>query len=118
MPYNLVQAGAATGRDKSTVLKAIKRGAISATRDPDGGWLIEPAELHRIYPPVAPVASGVANATSGNRDFHHSEPQATRATSATEGEIHELRARLADAHGTIDDLRARLDAAEARLDRL
>jgi hypothetical protein len=36
------------------VLRAIRRGLISATRDDaTGGWLIEPSELHRVYPPVA-----------------------------------------------------------------
>ena len=48
MPYNLAQAGTAVRRNRSTLLKAIRRGAISATRDEaTGGWLIEPAELHR-----------------------------------------------------------------------
>src|SRR5689334_4451382 len=104
MPYNLVEAGAATGKGKSTILKAIKRGAISATRDTTGGWLIEPAELHRVYRPVSPV---VSNDTSDN----HSRRQDT-------AEMRELRARLDDAQDTIRDLRHRLNTAEARLDRL
>ena len=33
-----------------TVLRAIKAGKISATKDEQGG--IEPAELHRVYPAV------------------------------------------------------------------
>src|SRR3954453_18480308 len=96
MPYNLVEAGAATGKGKSTILKAIKRGAISATRDTNGGWLIEPAELHRVYPPKS---AGVAHDTSGNP----AGPQDT-------AELRELRARLADKDAVIDDLRRRLDS--------
>src|SRR4051812_45999832 len=55
--YNLAEAGKAIGVNRSTVLRAIRRGTISATRDPTtGGWLIEPAELHRVFPAVAPEA--------------------------------------------------------------
>src|SRR5215213_7886388 len=53
--YNLAEAGKAIGVNRSTVLRAIRRGTISATRDPTtGGWLIEASELHRVFPPVAP----------------------------------------------------------------
>ena len=44
MPYNLAQAGAAVGKSKATILRAIRRGVISAERDAvTGGWAIEPA---------------------------------------------------------------------------
>ena len=50
MPYTLAQAAAAVGRNRSTLLRGIKSGRISAIRDElTGAWLIEPAELHRIY---------------------------------------------------------------------
>jgi hypothetical protein len=99
--YTLPQA--ATGRDRSTILRAIKAGKLSATRDPAmHGWLIEPAELHRVYR-VAPV-HGAANG-------------ATR--------VADLEARLADALDQIGDLRRQRDRADderrqvqARLDAL
>jgi hypothetical protein len=112
MPFNLVQASQATGRSKSTVVRAIRRGLISAARDEvTGGWLIEPAELHRVYPPVAPSSVG----TAGDADRNHNGTDAT-------AELRELRARLeaaelrfADAQDQIADLRRRLDAeAEER----
>ena len=53
MPYNLATAAEATGLNKSTVLRSIKAGRISATKSELGEWQIEPAELHRVYPPVA-----------------------------------------------------------------
>lgn len=53
MTYNLVSAAAATGKTKSTILKAIKNGRISASKDELGGWSIDPAELHRVYPVVS-----------------------------------------------------------------
>jgi hypothetical protein len=50
MPYTLPQAAVAVARDRSTILRMIKAGKLSATRDPaNNGWLIEPAELHRMY---------------------------------------------------------------------
>jgi hypothetical protein len=56
MPYSLQQAVTATGLNKSTILRAIKAGKVSAVRDEQGQWQVEPAELHRVYPPVAAAA--------------------------------------------------------------
>jgi len=50
--YNLATAAAAAGINKSTVLRHIKAGKVSATRDHNGGWQIDPAEFHRIFPPL------------------------------------------------------------------
>src|SRR6185369_13589383 len=95
MPYNLAQAGAAVGKSKATILRAIRRGVISAERDAvTGGWAIEPAELHRAFQPVA-------DETSHNR--------------VETAEMRELRARAEAGEATIADLHARLD--EERADR-
>jgi excisionase family DNA binding protein len=56
MSYTLATAAAACGVNKSTILRAIKAGKISAVRDEQGQWQVEPAELHRVYPPVAATA--------------------------------------------------------------
>jgi hypothetical protein len=53
MPYSLKQAADATGRTKPTLLRAIQTGKISAKKNEIGEWEIEPAELHRVYPPIA-----------------------------------------------------------------
>src|SRR5262245_26323234 len=45
--YNLMSAAAAAGVNRSTVLRAIKAGRVSAQRDATGGWEIDPAEFHR-----------------------------------------------------------------------
>ena len=52
MPYTLAEAAKATGTNKTTILRAIKSGKVSGTKDEQGTWLVEPAELHRVYPPV------------------------------------------------------------------
>src|SRR4051812_6090896 len=103
MAYTLGTAAKATGRNKTTILRAIKDGKISAVRDAaSGAWLIEPAELHRIYPAAA---DATPDATERN-------PEA----------MAELRARLADknaliaAHRSeIDDLRLQRDHAHQQL---
>src|SRR3954451_24357338 len=53
MVYSLKQAAEATGRTKPTILRAIQTGKISAKKNEIGEWEIEPAELHRVYTPVA-----------------------------------------------------------------
>jgi hypothetical protein len=53
VPYRLKQAADATGKAKPTILRAIQTGKISATKNEMGAWEIEPAELHRVSPPVA-----------------------------------------------------------------
>jgi len=55
MSYTLAAAAAATGVSESKILKAIKSSKIPATKDERGEWLVEPAELHRVYPPLAPA---------------------------------------------------------------
>src|SRR3954449_8451450 len=56
--YTLGTAAKATGMAKSTIHRAIKRGIISARPTADGrGYEIDPSELHRVYPPVAPNGS-------------------------------------------------------------
>ena len=89
MAYTLTEASRATRKDKTTLLRAIRAGRVSAVRDHRGGWLIEPAELHRVYP-LGDVGAVVRDAPCAH----------------CEG----LRARLDDAQATIADLRRRLDS--------
>src|SRR4051794_21555285 len=107
MSYTLAEAARAIGMQKSTVLRAIKRGTLSAVRDASTGQcIVEPAELHRVYPPIKDTGAG-----NGASSVH-----APLRTDALEAENRELRARLGDAHATVDDLRRRLndEAAERR----
>src|SRR6476659_6310904 len=58
MAYTLSEAARAAGRGKTTLLRMIRSGRLSATRDPvTGGWLVEPVELHRLYPPAYHTAA-------------------------------------------------------------
>jgi len=100
MPYTLVQAAEAAGCNRSTILRAIKAGRISATRDDTTqAWLVEPAELHRVFPAVSPEGAQQA-----------APERPVGAHAAAQVEIRLLRAQVAAHEGTIEDLRRRLDS--------
>jgi hypothetical protein len=50
--YSLGQAARAVGKAKSTISRDVKSGKVSAVRNTDGSVSIDPAELHRVYPPM------------------------------------------------------------------
>lgn len=49
-PFKIADAVRESGKAKSTIIDAIKRGRLSATRDETGRYLIDPSELFRVYP--------------------------------------------------------------------
>jgi DNA-binding MurR/RpiR family transcriptional regulator len=51
--YTAGEAAKAAGVSTATITRAIKTGKIAAHKSAKGAWKIEPAELHRVYPPVA-----------------------------------------------------------------
>jgi hypothetical protein len=108
--YTIGQAAKATGKSKSTISAAIKKGRISANNNEDGSYAIDPAELHRVFSPVQ-SQNGAVEPKSND-----SEPsKLTFQNGYLQGEIKLLREQLADKDSVIDDLRHRLDAeAEAR----
>ena len=93
--YSLREAARAVGRGKPTILKAIKAGRLSAEKDALGQWRINPAELHRVYPPVPEPAS---EPVAGERQ----EPQPK--TSAMQRQIKMLQETVADLRGERDRL--------------
>ncbi len=106
MSYTIGQAARATGRSKPTISRAIKSHKISAIKQEDGSFLIDPAELHRVFPPVT-------SSSNGNPDLKRSETPILQAQ--LQREIDLLREVIADKDGVIDDLRQRLDSeAEER----
>lgn len=50
MRYTLGTAAKATGKSKTTIQRAISKGKISAEKLNGGGYSIDPAELHRVFP--------------------------------------------------------------------
>jgi len=53
MAMGLSEAAAATGVNRSTLFRAYKSGRMSATRTDSGQIEVDPAELFRVFPPVA-----------------------------------------------------------------
>jgi hypothetical protein len=60
------EAAKQVGRTRQSLMKAIRDGRLSATRDAEGRWQIDPAELFRVYPPAqpTPAADSAANTDS------------------------------------------------------
>lgn len=100
MLYTLGQAAKATGRSKPTIQRAIKSGLISAKKNENGSYTIDPAELHRVFPAV----------TSLDNDTGYMKQSETQ---ELHGETRLLRELLGQVEGERDDLRRRLDEAEA-----
>jgi hypothetical protein len=118
MPHTLRAAAKAVGRDRTTLLRAIRAGKLSAIHDAaTGSWLIEPAELHRVYSPVNGPIRATGEATEGDAQLCTTDPHG-RPQGETQGEMRELRARLADKDAVIEDLRRRLDAESEERRRL
>lgn len=103
--YSLSQAAKATGKGKSTIFRDLKNGKISGIRTGadgwKGGWQIDPAELHRVYPLVEPVTNVPQHATWDKVE----RPKPLK-------ELDSMRERLAERDETIADLRTRLDRSE------
>jgi len=105
--YSLAEAAKATGKSKSTLTRAIKKGTIAATKNSNGQYEVDPSELHRVYPPVASgdVAQQSNDAPRNSNDAPDllNELIELRAQAKATGE-------LVNAHeSTISDLRDRLD---------
>ena len=109
MSYSLQQAADAAGVNKSTVLRAIQAGKVSAIRNEHGQWVIEPAELHRVYPPAV---AGNGKHTSVSNDPHQADlADAIQRAAIAEREAAFLRA-------TIEDLRCDRNAWREQAQRL
>src|SRR5262245_33820232 len=89
----LAQAAAQTGMARSSILRAIKRGALSGTRNPDGTWLVDPAELARAFPVNAQPALQAA----------HPDPVAAVRLEAAQQRIADLERALSDMRAERDD---------------
>lgn len=102
--FTLGTASQATGCAKSTILRAIRAGRISAIRDDHTKeWRIDPAELFRVFP-----ALSVPGMAPMERD-------ATDPT--TDVLVTELRAVIADMRRSQEDLRQERDKWQAAHER-
>lgn len=111
MEYTLNGAAKATGKGKSTLHRAIKSGKLSARRTDEGSYLINAAELARVFP-VEPLRPSPWDDT-GRNDTPPEQPGT--AVAVLQVRVEMLEAQLARECETVDDLRKRLDRAEDRV---
>ena len=123
MKYSLSDAAEATGKNKTTIQRAIKSGKISAQKGASGAYEIDPAELHRVFPP----ATAQRDAQPTQRNDTQQEGNTHRKSNLDR--VIELEKELAVARerangleaqkdqmaDTISDLRTRLDSSEGRV---
>lgn len=93
------EAGGRVGKTRQAIIKAIRKGSISAEKDAAGEWRIEPVELFRVYPPVAPV------------DDNQAATATTTDTGGLQREITLLQERIADLVEDRDRWRAQAEQA-------
>jgi hypothetical protein len=107
--YTLGEAAKAVGRSKAAISRAISNHTISAEKQPNGSYKIDPAELHRVYP------------------LMNGQQQEKRVTDPAElnAQNRELRAkldaatqRLQDKDSVIDDLREDRDRWRTQAEKL
>lgn len=92
MKYSLSEAAKATGKNKTTVQRAIKNGKISASKGDSGSYEIEPSELHRVFPPVA------AQRDAQHRQSNDTQQSKSASINSDLARVLELEKELAIAH--------------------
>ena len=65
---NLSEAAKVSGQPKSAIWRAVNSGRLPAARTFAGDYRIDPAELHRVFPPGAELATDVSPIVSLKRD--------------------------------------------------
>ncbi len=111
MSYTLGTAAKATGLSKATMHRAIKSGRISATRHEDGSYTIDPAELHRVFPPVS-EGDGDGNGAVRRSETHAGTAETVETAllnAKLEAEIAGLKELLRVHKEQVDDLRTERD---------
>ncbi len=124
MSISAAEASRLTGKSKQAIINAIKLGKISAIKDLDGAWQIEPVELFRVYTPLSTLDTKLDTTISQELDGT-SQALDTPSVATLQVEVRMLR-ELLDAKGdviaakddTIADLRARLDVEQEERRRL
>lgn len=98
---SLRQAAEQVGKSKSTILRAVQKGKISADRTDDGGYAIDPSELIRVY------GDTVAQRASTEPKGQDATPDGTAALQA---QIDGLKAQLELMREQLDDAKGQREA--------
>lgn len=115
MKYTAGEAAAATGLNTATITRAIKKGRISASKADTGAWQIDPAELHRVFPPLAGKALPQGAMQGGAGAI---QEESKSANNALQGELETMRERLAVAEQRAAVAEALAEERGKRLDQI
>lgn len=102
MRYSLGTAAIAAGKSKTTIQRAIAKGRISAEKMAGGGYSIDPAELHRVFP--------MANTDTVSRDPKLDTTRPHDETPELRVKIDGLEAMLAREREALEEMRGDRDA--------
>ncbi len=109
MSLTLKEAANEVGLSKPAILKAIQKGRISAEKDRNGHWQIEPVELFRVYPKDNQVSKVNDNElTTGN----------TKVSSSLQVEVEVLREKSKLQTERIEELRDERDKWQEQANKL
>jgi hypothetical protein len=103
------EAAQEVGMTKAGIIRSIHTGKLSATRNDNGQFVIDPVELFRVF---TPVSTGVNS--NGKIDGHEPDHQ----SEAWRQQLTLLERIIRDKEEVITDLRARLDASGAQVAQL
>lgn len=103
------EAAEKVGKSKSAILRAIKSGKLSADRDENSHFQIDPAELARVFEfvPDKPEREAPADAPASRKEALREQLEALAEKLAWKDEERARERR--QLQETIDDLRSRLD---------
>src|SRR3954468_21594248 len=112
----LGQAAKLAGVGKTTLTRAIRAGRLSATPRDGGGYMIDPAELERVYTLRSP---GTATGGATVAPVHHATPGPNAETlarlAAAEAQVRGLRELLSEVTRTRDAYERQVTALTAAL---
>lgn len=109
MDLTLGEAAKVAKRTKQALAAAIQKGRLSATKDANGVWRVDTAELLRVYPDAK------QEIVEGGRGLEAFDPNEVRLLRAQVEALEELR-RVADARA--EELKAERDAWKQQAERL
>ena len=109
MKLSANQAAKEIGKSVPTITRAIKRGDLTAEKREGGGYLIDPAELFRVWPRVTPKDDTKDNTLNDTR------PHDTRVLEVELKAERDMRARL---EAEIEDLKGQRDKWQGQAERL
>lgn len=114
MKYTLGTAAKAVGKTKPTIRKAITDGRLTATRNGQGHYQIDPAELQRVYHEemneVEAIRKGSVNSFQNYTPEIDSVYQST--IDALKDVIKQQEARIDEKDGVLTDYKTRLAKAD------